>query len=126
MSATHEIRVRYADCDMQGVVYNAHYLTFVDDALDTWLRGLHPHFEKLGWELMLKTASLTWHRPARLGDRIAVRAEVVRWGTTSFEVAFGGSVAGEACFDAAVTYVVVDASTYRPIPVPDDLRTHLS
>ena len=46
MSYTHQIRVRYVDCDMQGVVYNAHYLTFIDDAFDCWMRELAWDFEK--------------------------------------------------------------------------------
>ena len=46
MSYTHQIRIRYVDCDMQGVVYNAHYLTFIDDAFDCWMRELDWDFEK--------------------------------------------------------------------------------
>ena len=34
--------VRYGECDQQGVVFNAHYLAYVDDALDQWLRVLFP------------------------------------------------------------------------------------
>ena len=32
------IRVRYGEVDQQGVVYNAHYLAYVDDVFDTLLR----------------------------------------------------------------------------------------
>ena len=54
MSYHHKVRVRYVDCDMQGVVYNAHYLTFVDDAFDCWLREIDMNFEeKFGSEVML-------------------------------------------------------------------------
>ena len=69
MSYTHQIRVRYVDCDMQGVVYNAHYLTFIDDAFDCWMRELAWDFEKeLEAEIMLKSANITWHKPVRFGD----------------------------------------------------------
>ena len=59
MSYHHAVRVRYVDCDMQGVVYNAHYLTFVDDGFDCWMRALEPDFENVhGWEVMLKKAEI--------------------------------------------------------------------
>ena len=51
---------------MQGVVYNAHYLTFIDDAFDCWMRELAWDFEKeLEAEIMLKSANITWHKPVR-------------------------------------------------------------
>ena len=44
---------------MQGVVYNAHYLTFIDDAFDCWMRELAWDFEKkLEAEIMLKVPIL--------------------------------------------------------------------
>ena len=30
--------VRYGECDQQGVVFNAHYMAYCDDASDRWLR----------------------------------------------------------------------------------------
>ena len=46
MSYTHQIRIRYVDCDMQGVVYNAHYLTYIEDAFDCSMRELDRDYEK--------------------------------------------------------------------------------
>lgn len=126
MSQTHDVRVRYADCDMQGVVYNAHYLTFIDDGFDCWLRDLDPRFESLGWEVMLKKAEITWEGPARLAERISIRMEPTRWGNTSFDIGFEGTVDGRAAFNAAVTYVCVDSTTYTPRAIPEQLRAHLT
>ena len=125
MSYRHRVRVRYVDCDMQGVVYNAHYLTFVDVALDTWLRELDPRFESLGWELMVKVAHIEWHGPAALAEVIDLDVEVRRWGTTSFDTATVATVDGRSVFEAAMTYVVVDAREHRPLEIPDELRGHL-
>ncbi len=119
-------RIRYVDCDMQGVVYNSHYLTFIDDTLDTWLRALDPEFEKrLGWEVMLKKATLTWDGPARLAEHLDVDASIGRWGDTSFDADFVGTVDGTPVFTATVTYVVVDADEHRPQPIPADMRQYL-
>lgn len=126
MSYDHTVRVRYVDCDMQGVVYNAHYLTFVDDGFDCWMRTLEPDFERvLGWEVMLKKAEILWDGPAHFGETLDITCGVTRWGTTSFDITFTGTVGDRPVFTSVVTYVVVDHDEHRPLPIPDELRSHL-
>ena len=126
MSYHHAVRVRYVDCDMQGVVYNAHYLTFVDDGFDCWMRALEPDFENVhGWEVMLKKAEILWEGPAHFGETVDIACEVTRWGNTSFDTTFTGTVDDRDVFTSTVTYVVVDHDEHRPVAIPDILRTHL-
>lgn len=126
MTYRHAVRVRYVDCDMQGVVYNAHYLTFIDDGFDCWMRMLEPEFETVhGWEVMLKKAEILWDGPAHFGESIAIDCDVTRWGNTSFDTTFTGAVGGRAVFSSTVTYVVVDHDEHRPMAIPDVLRAHL-
>lgn len=33
----HHIRVRYQECDMQKVVFNAHYLAYCDETAAAWM-----------------------------------------------------------------------------------------
>lgn len=121
-----DYRIRYGECDQQGVVFNAHYMAFIDDAVDCWIRSLTPEFETtLGWEVMVKRSEITWAGPARFGENLTLDLAVGRWGTTSFDVTATGHVAGRAVLDAVTTYVVVDHAEFRPMPVPDELRTHL-
>ncbi len=126
MSYSHPVRVRYVDCDMQGVVYNAHYLTFIDDGFDCWLRELASDFENVhGWEVMLKRVEVIWDGPAHFGEVIDIGIDVTRWGNTSFDATFTGTVDDRAVFTATVTYVTVDHDEHRPLPIPEPLRTHL-
>ncbi len=127
MTHRHSVRIRYVDCDMQGVVYNAHYLTFIDDGFDQWLRELHPEFETaLGWEVMLKRAEITWNAPTRFNQRLDIDAHVFRWGNTSLDITFTGFVGESEVFEATVTYVTVDHDEMRPRMIPEELRAHLS
>ncbi len=127
MTYHHRLRIRYADCDMQGVVHNSHYLTFIDDGVDCWLRELGTDFEAVhGWDIMLKRADITWVGPARLAEHLDIECWPSRWGNTSFDVSFGGSVGEREVFTATVTYVTVDAEQHRPCPVPAMLRDHLT
>lgn len=123
---TQTIRVRYGEVDQQGVVFNAHYLAYLDDVADSWLRTLDADFEATGWELMLRRADLTWHGPAGVHDELVVTAEVVRWGTTSFDVAFDVRVEDSVVLTATVYYVGVSVGDHVPMAPPPAVRAHLS
>jgi acyl-CoA thioester hydrolase len=124
----HELRVRYAEVDMQRHVFNAHYLTYVDETFDAWCRAaLGDDYYSSGLiDMVLKRADMTWHGGAAFGEVLAVDASARRWGTTSFDLGFEGAVGERAVFSALVTYVSVSPGTTRPAPVPDAVRSALS
>jgi len=122
----HSVRIRYGEVDMQGVVFNAHYLAYCDDAVDTWLRTLDVHFEQYGWDIMLKRAVIEWQGPAGIGDTLDIDLGVSRWGNTSLDVGFTGAVQGRPVFTATITYVGVKAGTKEPAPPPPAVKTLLS
>ena len=123
---SHPIRVRYGECDMQKVVFNANYLAYCDDAVDSWFRSvLTPQgegFESLGFDFMLKTVTLTWHAPLVFGETAGLRCSVARWGNSSFDVLVEGTVEGRPRFDATITYVSVAPGTTTPTRIPDLVR----
>ena len=125
MTYTQTIRVRYGEVDAQGVVFNAHYLAYLDDVSDTWLRTFDGNFEETGWEIMLRRADLTWHGPAGVHDDLVVTAEVARWGTTSFDMAFEVRVDDRLVLTATVYYVGVSVGDHVPMPPPQAVRAHL-
>jgi acyl-CoA thioester hydrolase len=124
---SHSLRVRYGECDMQGVVFNSHYLAYVDDAFDTWMRVAVPGgFEAIGLDVMLKRSAIEWWRPARLGDLVEMRLEPLRWGNTSFELLTAGTIEGERCFEVRSVHVMVRHHTLETVRVPDEVRAAFS
>jgi acyl-CoA thioester hydrolase len=118
----HPIRVRYGELDPQGVVFNANYLAYCDDAMDRWLhQTIQKNLAEQKLDLMLKKVILEWHAPARLGDELLIQANVTRWGNTSFEVRFQAA----GIFEAIITYVCVQHLTTIPKRFPDELREKL-
>ena len=123
----HQIEVRYHECDMQGVVFNAHYLAYCDLAVGAWLRTT------LGWtgsagdgfDWMLVRAELDWRSPATFGDVLAVGVGIERFGTTSFVVRFEGRVGDRVAYEARITYVCVAPGSSAPIAVSDAMRAGL-
>ncbi|NOX31577.1 MAG: acyl-CoA thioesterase [Actinobacteria bacterium] len=114
------VRVRYGECDQQGVVFNAHYLAYVDDTLERWMHEV-PNLRDLGWDMMLKRAEIVWHGSARSGETLDIDAAVTRWGNTSWEVAFLGAVDGAAIFVATVLYVSVVLDELTPMTTPAEV-----
>ena len=117
--------VRYAECDMQGVVFNAHYLAWADEAMTAVMASLGTPYEGIlarGLDTVVVASELAWTGPARWGDVVHVDGEVDRVGRTSFTVAFTVGVEDRVCCRVRTTYVLTDAG-HAPTPVPDDLRS---
>ena len=116
--------VRYAECDQQGVVFNAHYLAYADEAMVAVMAALgtpYPDLLARGLDTSVVASELSWVAPARWGDVVQVDGEVERVGRTSFTVAFTISVQDRPCCRVRTSYVLTDLDR-QPIPVPDDLR----
>ena len=117
--------VRYAECDQQGVVFNAHYLAYADEAVDAVLSASGMSYRDLlarGLDTSVVAAELQWSAPARWGDVVDVDGTVERIGRTSFTVAFVIAVGDRVCCRVRTTYVMVDRDR-RPATVPDDVRS---
>ena len=126
MTFRHSIRVRYGECDMQGVVFNAHYLAYVDDALEHWFDACLSPDLRAGFDVMLKKVTVEWVAPAKYRDVVQLDVRAARWGTTSFDVLVEGHATGRDSFTATVVYVSVKPGTHEPVPVPEDVRAALS
>lgn len=111
--------VRYAEADQQGVVFNAHYLLYCDEAMGAFCaRHDLLEFAEL---VRLKTSTLTWHAPARWGDVIDVYASVAGLGRTSITVQFEVLVGDRSCCTVETVYVYADDAG-QPQPIPDNVR----
>lgn len=135
MSYVERIRVRYNECDMQNVVFNANYWMYADDAVAQWMRHAiaaergeqagSVNLAESGFDFMLKTATGTWHRGAAYGDVIDAACSVSRWGNTSFDVVVVMTVGDEPVFDCTITYVSTTPGAPKPVPVPPFVRSAL-
>lgn len=120
------IKVRYQEVDLQNVVFNAHYLAWCDIACSGWMQAA------IGWngvddavDWMLVKVEMEWQGSATYGDTIDIDCGVARWGTSSYDVDFLGTVSGEPVFTARITYVCIEPSTKTAIRVPDAMRAAL-
>ena len=89
----HRLRVRWAEADMQGVVFNAHYLTYIDSAIAEYWREIrlpYPdgYVDRYGSDLFLRKATVDYLGSARYDDRLSVLCRVAKLGRTSLTMQF--------------------------------------
>jgi len=113
---SHTVTVRYSECDAQGVVFNAHYQSLCDAVMDLWVR------DRMGkpWQMskgsdfsMVRSSRFDYLSPATFLDDLVIKGRVSKWGTSSFELAWEGTVADEAgsvrdVFRGWMTHVCVE------------------
>ncbi|MFM1908272.1 MAG: hypothetical protein RLZZ591_1949 [Pseudomonadota bacterium] len=122
----HRLRVRWAEVDMQKIVFNAHYLMYVDTAFGDYWRALAlPYADtmhQLGGDLFVKKASIEFHASAHWDDQIDVALRCARIGKSS--MLFEGAIfrGQELLITAELIYVYADPATQTSRPVPDALR----
>ena len=118
----HRIAVRWSEVDQQGVVFNAHYLAYIDDALENWIRPLFGARTEFDWEMMLKTCIIEWQGSLTTGDVLELGLAVTRWGRTSWDLGVVGSCQGRPVFSALILYVSVSGRTNAPMETPASVR----
>ena len=124
----HRFRVRYAECDRQGHVFNAHYFAYFDLVLTELWRAAIGHYDLMverGVDLVVAEAQARYLRPARFDDELDATAAVERLGSTGITTRFRVLRDGDLLVDGRLRHVCVDATTLTKAPIPDWLRAAL-
>jgi acyl-CoA thioester hydrolase len=126
---THSFRVRYAECDVQGVVFNSHYLAFVDIVItELWREAFGGYAVMLdrGVDVVVAEANLRFHSPARFDDTVTVSATITHLGTTSIVSQHRLNRDDETLVEADIRHVMVDRESMVKTPIPDWARSGLA
>jgi YbgC/YbaW family acyl-CoA thioester hydrolase len=123
------LRVRWAEVDMQRVVFNGHYLMYVDTALGAWWRALALPYEEtiagFGGDLFVRKSTLEYLAPARYDDVLDVGIRFAGTGTSSLRFAAAVLRGDETLVQGELVYVWTTAPAaglpQRPQPVPPAL-----
>ncbi|HEX8105676.1 MAG TPA: thioesterase family protein [Solirubrobacteraceae bacterium] len=125
----HPLRVRYAECDAQSVVFNAHYLAYFDIALtELWRAALGSYgaMVEQGVDVVVAEATVRFRRAARFDDILDLEIEVLRLGTTSMQTRHRVLRDGEALVEGDMVHVFVRTDGSGKTPIPDWIRAALS
>lgn len=122
----HRLRVRWAEVDMQKIVFNAHYLMYFDTAIADYWRAMALPYEEamhaLGGDLYVRKATIDFRASARMDDVIDVGMKCARIGNSS--IVFEGALFRQDQYlvGCELVYVFADPATQTSKPVPAGLR----
>jgi acyl-CoA thioester hydrolase len=126
------LRVRWAEVDRQGVVFNAHYLRYADVCVTEYWRaaGLrYPEaFAPLGSDVYVRKATVDFRAPARYDEELEVCGRIARIGTSSllFVVEmYRGGEPDAPIVGVELVYVYVDAASTTPRRVDEAVRARI-
>ena len=136
---TYRFRVRYGECDAQGIVFNARWGEYVDIAATEYTRALSGAVDPgegatgaaLDWRL--RKQLVEWRAPARFDWVLDARVTTFAVGTTSFTLRTtvhrvtgdAGDAPAPPLVIAETVYVVVDPAAGAKLPIPDRHRAAL-
>jgi YbgC/YbaW family acyl-CoA thioester hydrolase len=126
---TERLRVRWVEVDLQKIVFNGHYLMYLDTAMAGYWRALclpyETTFAALGGELFVKKAELEYHAPAELDDVLEVGLACEHVGNSSVRFKAGIYQDQRLLVSGQLVYAYASASAHQrqSLPVPDALRS---
>lgn len=122
-------KIRYSDCDPQGIVFNGNYARYWDDALTDWFDEAGYGGPELGGhdvDVVAARLEIDFKAPAALGDTLETSIEVEKVGNTSMTLGFTTTRSdGKVVVSGREILVFVDPKDFSPTPVPDGIRTDL-
>lgn len=116
----HPLRVRWNECDAQGIVFNVNYFLYYDIAIWEWTRALgYPKWEEAP-EFLTAHAECDFLGSAKFDDELLIGMRCSRIGTKSMDV-LGAAFRSDECLNAGkLTYIYVKKGTHDTAPLPAD------
>lgn len=123
----HRLRVRWAEVDMQKIVFNGHYLMYFDTAMADYWRALAVPYEQamhqLGGDLYVKKASVEYFASAKYDDVLDVCLKCTRLGNSSLTFTGGIFSGSKLLVSGELIYVYANPATQTSQPIPAALRS---
>jgi acyl-CoA thioester hydrolase len=127
----HRLRVRYSECDLQGVLFNANYLAYIDHTITELWRAAYGGYTVMldrGVDIVVAEVNMRFLGSARFDEEVILEATVTNIGTTSVTTAFRFRRAAdeELLLRADIRHVFIDPPTAAKLPMPDWAREGLA
>jgi acyl-CoA thioester hydrolase len=125
----HPLRVRYAECDRQGVVFNAHYFAYFDLAITELWRAAMGRYDEMaerGIDIVVAEAHARFVGSARFDDELELEIAIERLGNTSLLTRHRIRRGGELLVEGSIRHVFVELESMQKTPIPDWVRDALT
>lgn len=124
----YRLRVRYNECDPQGVVFNANYLTYFDLAMTELWRELggYQAMVDAGVDMVVAEARILYRAALRFDDDFDARLEIARLGDTSMTTEILLARDGEPVAEGELRHVFIESVGGATAPIPKTIRAGLA
>jgi len=125
----HPLRVRYAECDPQQVVFNANYFAYFDVAMTELWREAIGHYAAMlerGVDMVVAEASARFLSAARFDDELELEVSITRLGRTACTTRHRVLRGEEVLVEGEMRHVFVDPTSFEKLTIPDWLREALA
>ena len=121
------LRVRYAECDSQKVVFNGKYVEYIDIAVTEFVRVTLGDYNELiekGIDYQVVSVTVNWKAPAHFDEVLAISVQILKMGNTSFtlQIGFYNYDTKAIVATGEITYVLVDPKEHTKMIIPPDMR----
>lgn len=119
---THDVRVRFAETDAQGIAHHASYVVWLEEARVAYLAanaGGYPAIRARGIEALTTGVEIEYHQAAEFDDVLTIGVRCTEIRGARFRYAYRVERAGERIATASTLHATVDRDTYRPVRVPE-------
>jgi acyl-CoA thioester hydrolase len=126
---THSFRVRYGECDPQGIVFNANYVAFFDLAItELWREafGSYAVMDERGIDMVVAELNVNFRSSARFDDLVTISAAIERLGTTSMTTRLWLHREEELLVEGWIRHVFIGTDGSGKTEIPDWLREGLT
>ena len=125
---SHRLRVRFGECDPQGVVFNANYVAYFDVVMtEMWREAVVPYQEMVaaGTDMVVAEVNVRFLGPATFDDEIDFEVRVTRLGETGMSTRIDASTGGTPVLEGRMRHVFIDPATKRKQTIPAAIRAKL-
>ena len=126
---SHSFRVRYGECDPQGIVFNANYVAYFDLPMtELWREafGSYAVMEERGVDMVVAEVNAQFRSSARFDDLVTLSAAIERLGATSMTTRLWLHREEELLVEGWIRHVFIDAKDFRKTAIPAWLREGLT
>lgn len=120
------LRVRWAEVDLQRIVFNGHYLMYFDTAVSAYWRQMAMPYQEamheLAGDLFVRKATLEYEASARYDEQLHIGMRLLRLGKSSMTLQACAFKGQRRLVHGEIVYVFADPATQTSRPIPAVLR----
>lgn len=119
-----EIRVRFAETDLMGIVHHSSYLLYFEAGRVEWLRArgvTYADWAAKGVHLPVVEANLVYKSPARFDDLVTVETSLIELRSVSVKYAYEVKRGEQLLASGSTRLACIDAE-HKLLRIPEGMR----